>query len=446
MTQPLLNKDSLPGGPHFHRRGEVLYIEGCKVSNLAREFGSPLYVYSCAAIYEALSQYQQALQGRQHLVCYAVKANSNLSVLRLFAERGCGFDIVSGGELARVLAAGAKPSSIVFSGVGKTEDELVAALLTGVKCFNVESVAELEQLNAVSLKLARRAPVSFRVNPDVDAKTHPYISTGLRDNKFGIGFEQAFGAYHAATEMPGIDVIGIDCHIGSQLTSLSPYVQALERVLDFIDRLQSQLGIRLRHLDVGGGLGIRYKDELPPTPAELVNAATHLIDARSHSGLELIVEPGRSLIGNAGALVTKVLLLKHGETKSFCVVDAGMNDLLRPALYEAWMDIVPCERRTFQVPALVDVVGPVCESGDWLGRERLLQAAPGDYLAVMSCGAYGMSMASNYNSRARPAEVMVEGSRAWLVRPREEFSELLRAELQCLPELPKFQQGALSEL
>ena len=417
---------ALPGAPFVAYRGDTLFIDGCAASDLAARFGTPLYVYSRAAMRAALVPYQRALDGRSHLVCYAMKANSSLAVLQTFALLGCGFDIVSGGELERVLTAGGDPAKVVFSGLGKTRAEMRRALEVGVKCFNVESEAELETLSEVAQALGRRAPVSLRVNPDVDAGTHPYISTGLKGNKFGIAHDRALAAYRRAAELPGLEVVGIDCHIGSQITEIAPYLDALDRLLDLVEALEAG-GIALHHLDLGGGLGIRYTDEVPPAADALIAALLARLDARGHGRRELLFEPGRSLVGNAGVLLTEVLYLKPGETKNFCVVDAAMNDLMRPALYEATMGIVPT-RRSAQPAVVYDVVGPVCESGDWLGRDRPLAVQAGDTLAVLSAGAYGMSMASNYNTRPRAAEVMVEGDLARLIRARETAAELFRDE------------------
>jgi diaminopimelate decarboxylase len=417
---------SLPGAPFLARRGPSLYLEGCRLSALAQAHGTPLYVSSRNAMRSALAAYTDALAGRRHLVCYAMKANSTLAVLQTFAEAGCGFDIVSGGELERVLAIGVPPSRVVFSGVGKTRDEMRRALEAGVRCFNVESEAELEVLSDVALSCGRKAPVSLRVNPDVDAGTHPYISTGLKDNKFGIAHERALAAYLHAAQLPGLQVTGIDCHIGSQITEVSPYLDALDRLLDLVEAIEAA-GIPLHHIDIGGGLGISYRGETPPPAGELVRQVLQRLDQRGHGQRELLLEPGRSLVGNAGVLLMQALYLKPGEHKNFCIVDAAMNDLVRPAMYEAWMDIVACEHR--DGPAqVVDVVGPVCESGDWLGRERALAVQAGDVLAVLSAGAYGMTMASNYNTRPRAAEVMVDGDQAWLVRERERVSDLFRGE------------------
>ena len=417
----------LPGHPHLARGADgELRLEGHALAGLARRFGSPLYVYSRGAMLDALAGYQRALAGLPHLVCYAMKANSNLAVLQTFARAGCGFDIVSGGELERVLAAGGDPAKVVFSGVGKTPAEMRRALEVGVHCFNVESLGELERLSAVAVGCGRRAPVSLRVNPDVDAGTHPYISTGLKDNKFGIAHDEALAAYRLAASLPGIEVVGIDCHIGSQITQLEPYLDALGRVLDLVEAVEAA-GISIRHVDVGGGLGITYTDETPPSAETLVRGLAELMRARGHGRRELIVEPGRSLVGNAGVLLTEVQYLKRGATKNFCIVDAAMNDLVRPAMYEAWMAIEPCTPRAGETEVW-DVVGPVCESGDWLGRDRPLAIAPGDVLAVLSAGAYGMTMAGNYNSRPRAAEVLLDGDAVHLVREREDARSLFALE------------------
>jgi diaminopimelate decarboxylase len=417
---------ALPGAPHIAWRGDQLYVEGLALDALARQHGTPLYVYSRQAMLAALATYRRALDGRSHLVCYAMKANSTLAVLRTFADAGCGFDIVSVGELERVLAAGGDMAKVVFSGVGKQRHEMRRALEVGVKCFNVESQGELLTLSAVATAAGRNAPVSLRINPDVDARTHAYISTGLKSNKFGIAHDQALAAYRQAAKLPGLEVVGIDCHIGSQITEVGPYLDAVDRLLDLIEALEAE-GIRIHHLDVGGGLGITYADETPPPAGELVARLLERIDARGHGQRELLLEPGRSLVGNAGVLLTEVLVCKPGEQKNFCIVDAAMNDLMRPAMYEAYMGIVPCTLRD-ATPLLWDVVGPVCESGDWLGRDRRLAVQPGDHLAVLSAGAYAMSMASNYNSRPRAAEVMVDGERAFVIRRRETVAELFANE------------------
>ena len=421
---------SLPGAPYLGRVGGELTLEGHVLTGLAQRFGTPLFVYSRAAMLAALASYTRALQGRRHLLCYAMKANSTLAVLQTFAQAGCGFDIVSGGELSRVLAAGGDPAKVVFSGVGKTRADMRQALLAGVRCFNVESLGEIDALNQEARALGRTAPVSLRVNPDVDAGTHPYISTGLKGNKFGIAHDEAVAAYRHAAALPGLRVVGIDCHIGSQITQLEPFFDALDRVLDLVEAVEAE-GIPIHHVDVGGGLGITYTDEQPPDAGTLVAGVLQRMDARGHGNREVLFEPGRSLVGNAGVLLTEVLYLKPGrevETaagggKNFCIVDAAMNDLVRPALYQSWMAIEPCRQRE-EPTNIWDIAGPVCESGDWLGRDRVLALQIGDVLAVLSAGAYGMAMASNYNTRPRAAEVMVDGDRAHLIRQREAIEAL----------------------
>jgi diaminopimelate decarboxylase len=417
---------TLPGSPFLAYKGSELHLDEVSLRELARQHGTPLYVYSRRAMLAALAPYQKALAGRAHLVCYAVKANSNLAVLQTFAQAGCGFDIVSAGELARVLAAGGEAGKVVFSGVGKTRDEMRLALQAGVRCFNVESTAELEVLSEVATQTGLRARVSLRVNPDVDAGTHPYISTGLKGNKFGVAHELAVATYTRAATLPGIDVVGIDCHIGSQITEVAPYLDALDRVLDLVEAIEAK-GIHIHHLDLGGGLGITYTDETPPGADVLIGQLLAKIDARGHGHREIVFEPGRSLVGNAGVLLTEVMFLKPGEQKNFCVVDAGMNDLMRPALYEAYMGIFNTVQRDGAIH-MWDVVGPVCESGDWLGRDRTLSVKAGDVLAVLSAGAYGMTMASNYNTRGRAAELMVDGSQVWVVREREAVADLFKLE------------------
>jgi diaminopimelate decarboxylase len=407
----------------FDYRDGVLHAEHVPLPAIAAEFGTPTYVYSRAAIEERFRAISAPLAGRDHLVCYAMKANSNLAVLAVLARLGAGFDIVSGGELARVLAAGGDPAKVVFSGVGKTEAEMRAALAAGVLCFNVESAAELDRLDRVARATGRRARVSIRVNPDVDPKTHPYISTGLKENKFGVAYADAPGLYRDAAARAGIEVVGVDCHIGSQITEVAPYLEALDKVLALADRLAAE-GIRLHHLDLGGGFGIRYRDETPPGLGTFVQALLARLGDRP---LRLMFEPGRSIVGNAGLLLTRVEYLKHAEARNFAIVDGAMNDLLRPSLYAAWHDIVPVRHRAAPAAAY-DVVGPVCESGDFLGKERLLALAEGDLLAVMSAGAYGMCMSSNYNTRPRAAEVMVDGATPHLVRRRERTEELFATE------------------
>jgi diaminopimelate decarboxylase len=416
----------LPGAPRLERESGQLLLDGCKLDELARRFGTPLFVYSKHAMLDALGAYQRALAGRSHLICYAMKANSSLAVLQTFAQAGCGFDIVSVGELERVIAAGGDVAKVVFSGVGKRREEMARALQAGVRCFNAESVDELRLLSAVAAARGQSAHISLRVNPDVDAGTHPYISTGLKGNKFGIAHAQAIEAYRLAASLPGLKVAGIDCHIGSQITQTEPYLDALDRLLDLVEAVERE-GIAIEHVDLGGGLGITYTDEAPPGAEQLVGALLGRIDARGHGHRTVMFEPGRSLVGNAGVLLTEVLYLKPGEVKNFCIVDAAMNDLVRPAMYQAWMAIEPCLQRAG--PAMRwDIVGPVCESGDWLGRDRELSVLPGDRLAVLSAGAYAMAMASNYNTRPRAAEVMVDDGRAVLIRERESVAELFARE------------------
>ncbi len=426
----------LPGHPWLQRCADgSLALDGVPLLALAEAHGTPLYVYAKRAMLASLQRYERAFGQRPHLVCYALKANSNLSVLRLFAQAGCGFDIVSGGELARVLAAGGDPAKIVFSGVGKRVAEMQQALEAGVRCFNVESESELEALSRVAVACGRVAAISLRINPDVDAGTHPYISTGLKSNKFGIPHDRALAVYRRAASLPGLRVAGIDCHIGSQIAELSPYLAAVDRILDLVEALQRD-GISLHHLDFGGGLGITYDDEAPPDADELVQRMLERVDARGHGHREILIEPGRSLVGNAGVLLTRVEALKPGDVKNFCIVDAAMNDLMRPAMYQAWMRIEPCTASLAasgdDTPTW-DVVGPVCESGDWLGRDRQLAIREGDVLAICSAGAYGMSMASNYNTRPRAAEVMVDDGQHHLIRERESVADLLAHELRLLP-------------
>jgi diaminopimelate decarboxylase len=404
----------------------VLHAEGVSAVSLAEEFGTPLYVYSRAALTQAWHAYADACAGRRATVHVAVKANSNLAVLNLFARMGAGFDIVSGGELARVLAAGGKAENTVFSGVGKSVAEMREALAAGVKCFNVESIPELDRLNAVAGEMGKKAPVSLRVNPDVDAKTHPYISTGLKSNKFGVAFDDARATYRAAAAMMNLDVVGIDCHIGSQITEVAPYLDAVDKLLELVAQIEAD-GVTIRHIDVGGGLGITYDDETPPDIGDFVRTLLDRIEARGHGHREVYFEPGRSLVGNAGILLTRVEFLKPGAEKNFAIVDAAMNDLARPAMYEAYHAIEPVVQRD-SGKHVYDVVGPVCESGDWLGRERELAIEPGDLLALRSAGAYGFAMSSNYNTRARAAEVMVDGDKAYVVRKREEVKDLFAGE------------------
>jgi len=409
----------------FTYRDGALCAEQIPLDSIAQRFGTPCYVYSRAAIELAYAEFARAIAGRDALICYSVKANSNLAVLALMARLGAGFDIVSGGELARVLAVDGDPRKTVFSGVGKSEREIEQALVAGVLCLNLESEAELERANVVAQRLGRRAPVAFRVNPNVDAKTHPYISTGLRQSKFGVPHEQAERLYATAARLPGIEVRGIGCHVGSQLTDRAPFVAAVERVVDLAGRIEAA-GVRLTHIDVGGGIGIRYRDETPQPIAEFVAGTLAALGTRRET---LILDPGRSIVGNAGVLLTRVEYVKPGGAKNFLVVDAAMNDLLRPALYDAWHEVRPVrEARPGIASAVYDVVGPVCESGDFLAKERTLQARGGDLLAVMSAGAYAMTMSSNYNSRPRAAEVLVDGDRAHLVRSRERVEDLFASE------------------
>ncbi len=408
--------------PFQFRQGE-LHVEDVPLSRLAAQFGTPLYVYSRAALTAAFLSFDQAFSGRDHLVCYAVKANSNLGILNLFARLGAGFDIVSGGELQRVLAAGGDAGKVVFSGVGKTTGEMRAALEAGILCFNIESEAEMERLDRVAGEMAKRAPVSLRVNPDVDPKTHPYISTGLKGNKFGVPIADALALYRKAAALPNLEVTGLDCHIGSQITEVSPFADALDKVLALLDQLEAA-GIPIHHLDLGGGLGIRYNDETPPPVADYAAALLAKLGACKQ---KILVEPGRALVGNAGLLLTKVEYLKHGVAKNFAIVDAAMNDLMRPALYDAWHDIVAVREKSGEA-ASYEIVGPVCESGDFLGHERRLALAEGDLLAVLSAGAYGMSMSSNYNTRPRAAEVIVDGGEVHAVRERETVAQIYALE------------------
>ncbi len=421
---------------HFQFRGDALYAENVPLSAIAAAHGTPVYVYSRASLTKNFLAYADACRAhgrgeQQALVCYSVKSNSNLAVLDLLGKLGSGFDIVSGGELLRVIAAGGDPRKVIFSGVGKSREEMKLALSHDILCFNVESIPELHRLNEVAAGLGKRARVSLRVNPDVDPKTHPYISTGLKENKFGIAFEDALATYRVAASLPHLEVTGIDCHIGSQLLDDAPLLEALDKVILLADQLHAE-GIHLHHLDIGGGIGITYDDEKPVAVADYLSRLFARIDAwraERHGGKPICVmfEPGRSIVGNAGVLVTEVQYLKHGATKNFAVVDAAMNDLMRPAMYEAWHGVQPVQRRTAG-ERLYDVVGPVCESGDWLARERRLSLEPGDLLAIMSAGAYGMTMASNYNTRGRAAEVLVDGDRFSLIRRRETPAELFALE------------------
>lgn len=407
----------------FEPNNGVLHAENVPLNQIAAQFGTPCYVYSRAALTRAFDSFQSALRGVDHMICYAVKANPSLAILNLFAKLGAGFDIVSGGELARVLAAGGDAGKVVFSGVGKTAEEMGAALEAGIFCFNVESRAELIRLNEVAGQIGKVAPVSLRVNPNVDAKTHPYISTGLKNNKFGVAFEDALDTYLLANKLPNIEVHGVDCHIGSQITEIAPFVDALEKVLGLVDEMQAK-GITITHIDVGGGIGITYSDETPPAFADYAQALLAKLAARK---VKILFEPGRALVGNAGVLLTKVEYLKPGEAKNFAIVDAAMNDLMRPALYDAYHEIVPVQPRSGDAHSY-EIVGPVCESGDFLGHDRQLSLEQGDLLAVKSAGAYGMSMSSNYNTRPRVAEVMVDGDKVYLVRQRETVQALFSGE------------------
>jgi diaminopimelate decarboxylase len=409
----------------FTYKDEQLFAEDVPVADIARAHGTPLYIYSRATIERHWHAFNNAVSKHDHLICYAVKANSNLGVLSVLAKLGSGFDIVSKGELSRVIEAGGDTTKVVFSGVGKTSDEIRFALQQNIMCFNVESDAELDRINNVAGKLGVKAPISIRINPDVDAKTHPYISTGLKANKFGIARDDALRVYKRAAAMPNLEVKGMDCHIGSQLTDITPFVDALERLLVLIDEL-AEHNIMISHLDVGGGLGVPYNNETPPHPDEYAAAMSAKMQGREH--LKLILEPGRAIAANAGILVTEVEYLKQGEEKNFAIVDAAMNDLLRPALYSAWQAIIPVQPRLDISAQKYDVVGPVCETGDFLGKDRDLAIAPGDFLAVRSAGAYGFVMASNYNSRCRPAEIMVDKTQTIVVREREKLEDLWKGE------------------
>jgi diaminopimelate decarboxylase len=409
--------------PFQFRDGE-LFAEAVSIREIVAAHGTPTYIYSRAHIEQRFRSYDAALGNRPHLICYSVKANSNIAVLNVLARIGAGFDIVSGGELERVLAAGGDPDKIVFSGVGKTAAEMQRALAIGIHCFNVESAPELELLQQVAAAMKTVAAISLRVNPNVDANTHPYISTGLKDNKFGIPIEQAQAVYRRAQQLPNLKIIGVDCHIGSQLTDTTPLLDALQRILALIDELAAD-GITIEHLDLGGGLGVSYRDEQPPEPATYMQ---QVVAALGERPLQLVFEPGRSIVANAGVLITQVEFLKLNEHKNFCVVDAAMNDLIRPALYQAWMNIQPVRANAQAVARNYDVVGPVCETADFLGKQRELAVEPGDLLVVFSAGAYGFGMSSNYNSRARAAEVMVDHDRFHLVRSRETIADLMRGE------------------
>jgi len=409
---------------HFSRRDGQLYIDNVALAGLAAEHGTPAYVYSKAAICEQFLAYQQAMGEQAHLICYAVKANCSLAILNILAKLGAGFDIVSGGELERVLAAGGQAQKIVFSGVGKSHEEITLALQTGIHCFNVESIAELERIQHIAQSLDIVAPISIRVNPDVDAGTHPYISTGLKENKFGIDIDSVVAVYQQAASLSHLAIKGVDCHIGSQLTEVAPFIDAMDRVLLLIDRL-AEAGITVEHLDLGGGLGVRYQDEQPPAIGDYIQAIRQRLGTRD---LRLILEPGRSIVANAGVLLTKVEYLKAAGDKNFAIVDAAMNDMLRPALYQAWLDIETVSDNTQASTGVYDIVGPVCETGDFLGKQRTLAIAEGDLLCIHSAGAYGMAMSSNYNSRPRAVEIMVDNNSAHVIRARETKTDLMRGE------------------
>ena len=405
----------------FQYKNEQLYVEDLPVKQLAEEFGTPLYIYSRATLERHWHAFDSALGDHPHLICYAVKANSNIGILNVIAKLGSGFDIVSQGELERVLEAGGEASKVVFSGVAKSRAEIMRALEVGIRCFNVESVAELHHINQIAGEMGKIAPISLRVNPDVDAHTHPYISTGLKENKFGVSVDEAREVYKLAATLPHVRITGMDCHIGSQLTELQPFLDATDRLIRLIEQLQED-GITLKHLDLGGGLGVTYTDETPPHPSDY--AAALLNKLKGYENLEIILEPGRAIAANAGILVAKVQYLKSNESRNFAITDTGMNDMIRPALYEAYMNIIEIDRTLEREKAIYDVVGPVCETSDFLGKQRELAIAEGDYIAQRSAGAYGASMSSNYNSRPRTAEVLVDGDKAHLIRRRENLSEL----------------------
>jgi len=405
----------------FQYKNEQLYVEDLPVKQLAEEFGTPLYIYSRATLERHWHAFDSALGDHPHLICYAVKANSNIGILNVMAKLGSGFDIVSQGELERVLAAGGDASKVVFSGVAKSRAEIMRALEVGIRCFNVESIAELHHINQIAGEMGKIAPISLRVNPDVDAHTHPYISTGLKENKFGVSVDEALEVYKLAATLPHVKITGMDCHIGSQLTELQPFLDATDRLIRLIEQLQED-GITLKHLDLGGGLGVTYTDETPPHPSDY--AAALLNKLKGYENLEIILEPGRAIAANAGILVAKVQYLKSNESRNFAITDTGMNDMIRPALYEAYMNIIEIDRTLEREKAIYDVVGPVCETSDFLGKQRELAIAEGDYIAQRSAGAYGASMSSNYNSRPRTAEVLVDGNKAHLIRRRESLSEL----------------------
>ena len=405
----------------FQYKNEQLYVEDLPVKQLAEEFGTPLYIYSRATLERHWHAFDSALGEHPHLICYAVKANSNIGILNVMAKLGSGFDIVSQGELERVLAAGGEASKVVFSGVAKSRAEIMRALEVGIRCFNVESIAELHHINQIAGEMGKVAPISLRVNPDVDAHTHPYISTGLKENKFGVSVDEAREVYKLAATLPHVRITGMDCHIGSQLTELQPFLDATDRLIRLIEQLKED-GITLKHLDLGGGLGVTYTDETPPHPSDY--AAALLNKLKDYKDLEIILEPGRAIAANAGILVAKVQYLKSNESRNFAITDTGMNDMIRPALYEAYMNIIEIDRTLGREKAIYDVVGPVCETSDFLGKQRELAIAEGDYIAQRSAGAYGASMSSNYNSRPRTAEVLVDGNKAHLIRRRENLSEL----------------------
>lgn len=421
-----MNATPLPGHPFLAYRGNELFLEDIRLHDLAKQHGTPLFVYSKGAMLAALQAYQRGFSGRKVQICYAVKANSSLSVIQVFAQAGCGFDIVSGGEIERVLAAGGQADRIIFSGVGKTRGEMRRALDVGIGCFNVESEDELDVLNEVASAMGLRAPVSIRVNPNVDPKTHPYISTGLKSSKFGIPHERVLPTYQRAVTLKSLRVIGIDCHIGSQITQEEPYLETVERMLDLVEVIEGA-GIPLQHIDFGGGLGITYQAETPPDAEQLWKKLLARLDARGFGQRQFMIEPGRSLVGNAGVCLAEVLYLKPGAQKNFCVIDAAMNDLPRPAMYQAYHQIVPLQARD-SAPSTWDVVGPVCESGDWIGHDRALAVQSGDLLAVLSAGAFCMSMASTYNARGRAAEILVDGKAAHLIRQRETIADQMRQE------------------
>ena len=421
-----MTSQNLPGQPQLAYRGSELFLEEIRLSDLAKEHGTPLFVYSKGAMLSALAAYQRGFAGRKVQICYAMKANPALGVIQVFVQAGCGFDIVSGGDMDRVLTAGGRAEKIIFSGVGKTRAEMQRALAAGIGCFNVESEAELEVLNEVALSMNLRAPVSIRVNPNVDPQTHPYISTGLKGSKFGVAHERVVPTYLRAAKLAGLQVVGIDCHIGSQITQEAPYLDAVDRMLDLVQAIEA-VGIPIHHIDFGGGLGINYNDDTPPAADHLWKNLLAKLDLRGFGERQLMIEPGRSLVGNAGVCLSEVIYLKPGEQKNFCIIDAAMNDLPRPAMYQAFHQIVPLNVRS-DAPNTYDVVGPICESGDWIGHDRALTVLPGDLLAVLSAGAYCMSMASNYNTRGRAPEILVDGQQAHVIRQRETFADQIRQE------------------